>query len=856
VSSLFRALVLGPLRSNALRALVTLIAVALGVSIGLAIDLANATAIASFSSSVDVVSNKVNLQVLGVGRGFDERAIVRVQHVPGVRYASPAIEDALTVGAVAGDPFSGEILRVLGVDLLRPLPGDVVAAAASPGSVSQENADPWVLVNAHGAFVGAALAERMRWHGGETIRGIAGDREVTLRIAGIIPRGTPGIDSSVVFVDIATAQEVFGKIGLLDRIDLVIDPARLPAAQRAVAAAIPAGARAIRPKTRTDEIARMLQSFRLNLEALAWVALLVGMYLIYNTVAISVVQRRPEIGTVRALGATRGAVFRTFVAEGALVGVLGSLLGLAVGAFLATFSVAAVSRTVDTLYVGLHADRVLYDPVLFVKAFVLGVLASVVAAAFPAFDASRTPPAITMRAQGFERRRPRFAPRAALAGLALLAVAWAFTRAPALDGVPVFGYAAGLLIIFGGSLCAPLAVGLLANAGTTFAARRPTLALAAANLGGAPLRTAVAVASLMIAIGMMVSVAVLVASFRTTIVAWADESLRADLFVRPLGLGDASTDARFSRGVAERIAAVPGVTRIEVLRAIEIPYGGRLTNLAATDLSTIVARRRLRLIGAGDPAAVARSLAGTMNVLVSEPFATKFGVGAGDRIVLPTPSGQQTFNVAAVYNDYSSDSGAVLVDLRTYRRLFRDDSINSVAIYAAPGSDLARLRTEVVRAVAPLRIDVETNRELREIVVQIFDRTFAITYALDVIAITIAVLGVVSTLFALVLERRREFGLLRYLGVTAGGVRRVVLAEAAGIGLLGGVLGVAIGLLLALLLIFVINRQAFGWLIELHIPWVFLLETIVLVVVAALLAGIYPAGVAARIRTAEAVRTE
>jgi putative ABC transport system permease protein len=855
--ALFRPLVLGPLRANALRALVTLVAVALGVAIGLAIDLANATAVASFQSSVNVVSNKVNLQVLGVGRGFDERAIVRVQGIPGVAYASPTIEDALTVGARPGDPFSGEILRVLGVDLLRPLPGDSAGtSSAAPGGVSQQGADPWVLVNGHGAFVSAALAERLHWRTGETVRALAGDRDVTLRIAGIVPRGTVGIDSSVVFVDVATAQELFGKIGLLDRIDLVVDPARLDAVERAVSAVIPPGARAIRPAVRTNEIARMLQSFRLNLQALAWVALLVGMYLIYNTVAISVVQRRPEVGTVRALGATRGAVFRTFVGEGALVGVLGSLLGLGIGALLATFSVAAVSRTVDTLYVASHADRVAYDPVLFVKAFVLGVLASVVAAAFPALDAAATLPAITMRAQGFETRRPRFAPRAALAGLVLLALAALCTLPPAINGIPVFGYASGLLIIFGGSLCAPLAVAALARAGTSAAGRRPMLGLAAANLAGAPLRTSVAVASLMIAIGMMVSVAVLVSSFRTTVVTWADETLLADLFVRPLGLSDASSDTHFSPSVAGRIARVPGVARVSVFRSVMLPFRGRLTNLFATDLSALAVHDDLRLLGGADAAALARTVPGTTNALVSEPFASKFGVRRGDVLRLPTPSGATDFTVAALYNDYSSDAGVVLVDIRTYRRLFADETINSLAIFAVPGADLVRLRSAVVRSVLPLRVDVATNRELRDLVVRIFDRTFAITYALDVVAITIAVLGVVSTLFALVLERRREFGLLRYLGVTAGGVRVTVLVEAAGIGLLGGALGVAVGMLLALLLVFVINRQAFGWLIELHVPWGFLLETVLLVVVAAVVAGVYPAGVAGRIRTADAVRTE
>lgn len=856
VPPLFSALVLGPLRSGALRSLVTLLAVALGVAIGLAIDLANATAVASFASSVNIVSSKVNLQVLGAGSGFDERAILRVQRIDGVSYAGPAIEDELTVGAKPGRPFSGEILRVLGVDMLRPLPGVAAGPSTSPGTVVADDADPWTLVNGHGAFVSDAVARRLGWRRGRTVHAVAGDRDVTLRIAGIIPPGTAGIDSSVVFVDIATAQEIFGKIGSLDRIDLVVEPSRLATVEREIAAVIPPGARVIRPKTRTDEIARMLQSFRLNLAALAYVALLVGMYLIYNTVAISVVQRRPEIGTVRALGATRGAVFRTFVAEGALVGVVGSAGGLALGAALASLSVAAVSSTVDILYVASHADRVAYDPLLFAKAFVLGVLASVVAAAFPALDAASTLPAITLRAHGFERRRPRFAVRTALVGCALLALAIPCTRVPAIDGIPLFGYLAGLLIIFGGSLCVPLAVGTLARAGTTFAARRPALGLAAANFAGAPLRTSVAVAAVTIAIAMTVAVAVLVASFRITVIAWADETLRADLFVRPVGLADASDDARFSPGVAERVAAVPGVAQVETLREVTLPFRGRLTNLGATDLSSIAEHRPLRLLGGADATALARSLPGTTRVLISEPFATKFGLNPGDRIALPTPSGPTTFSVAAVYNDYSSDAGVVLLDARTYRGLFHDRSINSVAVYARPGTDLERLRSAIVRALAPLRVDVATNRELRDLVVHVFDRTFAITYALDVIAIVIAVMGVVSTLFALVLERRIEFGLLRYLGVTIGGVRAVVLTEAAGIGLLGGVLGVVVGMLLALLLIFVINRQAFGWLIELHVPWPFLFETVALVIVAAVIAGLYPAAVAARIRTADAVRSE
>jgi putative ABC transport system permease protein len=620
---------------------------------------------------------------------------------------------------------------------------------------------------------------------------------------------------------------------------------------------LPPGVRAIEPKVRTGEIQRMLRSFELNLAALSYIALLVGMYLIYNTVAISVVQRRPEIGTLRALGVKRGQILRTFLAEGALFGVVGSLFGVAIGSVLATFSVAAVSRTVDTLYVASHADHVVYDPVVLLKAFAIGVAAAVIAALVPAIEAAATRPAITMRAQGYERRLTGLAPRAAIFGLGLLLVGWACTFMPPVGDVPLFGYAAGLLIIFAGSLFAPLAIaGLSRLARALLVSRSAAGEIAAANLGSSPVRNSVAVASLMIAIAMTVAVAILIGSFRTTVVAWANDTLRADLFVRPMGLGDASSDATFSPNVARTIARLPGVASIDVIREISIPFRGRITGLAATNLGDFASRRTVRFIGRVDRDALGRGLPGSDNVLISEPFATKFGLDTGDRFAFDTPSGLTTFSVAAVYNDYSSDAGVVLMDLATFRRLYRDPSLTSLAVYARPGTDLVALRNTIERSVLPLRVDTQTTRELRALVITIFDRTFAITYALYVISITIAVLGVVSTLFALVLERRREIGLLRYLGLRTRDVRRMVYFEAAFIGLLGGISGVVVGVLLALLLIFVINRQAFGWLIELHMPYDFLAEAIVLVVLAALVAGIYPAGVAARIRTSEAVRAE
>ncbi|GAC1621772.1 MAG: FtsX-like permease family protein [Vulcanimicrobiaceae bacterium] len=860
MNALFRGLVLGHLRSNRLRALVTFVAVGLGVAISLAIDLANATAVASFASNVNVVSRHVNLQVMGVGRGFDERALRRVQGIDGVSYASPTIEESVVVGAKPGDPFSGEILRVLGVDLLRPLPSDDTARVATPGeyvATGSGGPEPYALIAKRGAIVSRRIADRNHLRVGNSLIALAGDRSVAFQIAAILPAGIAGIDTSVMFVDIATAQEVFEKVGFLDRIDIVADDKRVGAVRAAIARVLPHGARAIKPTVRTDEIKRMLRSFQLNLAALSYIAMLVGMYLIYNTVAISVVQRRPEVGTLRALGATRGQIFRTFVLEGALFGVVGSLLGLVLGALLAQLSVGAVSRTVDALYVATHADGVFYDPLVLLKAFVVGTVLATLSALVPALEAASTAPALTMRAQGFETRRKRPGVGLALVGAALLALAYALTFPPPIDGIPIAGYAAGLLIIFGGSLCVPLAIALVSRGARRLTARiSPAGLIGATNLGSSIRRNSVAVASLMVAIAMMVSVAILIGSFRTTVVAWADETLKADLFVRPLGLQDASYDARFSASVADKIRAVPGVAAVDTFRAISLPYRGSITNLAAADFKTIADRNKLRFLGAVDTRALAHTMPGTENIVISEPFSTRFGVNPGDTVDIDTPGGLAHFHVNAIYNDYSSDAGIMLVDTRTFARLFHDSSVNSLAIYAKPGIDLPALRTAVIRSVLPLRIDVQTTRELRKLVIQIFNRTFAITYALYIISITIAVLGVVSTLFALVLERRREIGLLRYLGLTTGDVRKMVFYEAAYIGGLGGVSGVIAGVLMALLLIFVINRQAFGWLIELHMPWDFLGEAIVLVIVAALIAGIFPASVAARMKTAEAVRTE
>lgn len=852
MGALLQALVLRNVRSGGLRSVITLVAVALGVAIAYAIDLANATAIASFSNSVDVIARQVNMQIFGVGQGFDERALLRVQRYPGVRSADPVVTGELAVGVAKNSPVQGEILRVLGVDFTRTTlpPGARVSSGA--------RVDLGAFINDRGIIVSRRVADEYRLHAGGAMFAFAGARRVRFNVDGMVPKDASGVDSSVAFVDIATAQEVFGSVGRLNRIDLVVDPARLARVRRGLQTIVPPGTRVVEPRVRTGEIRNLLRSFQLNLSALAYVALLVGMYLIYNAVAISVVQRKPEIGTLRALGARRMQIFGTFLAEGALFGVAGSLLGLAVGAVLARYSVSAVSHTVSTLYVGSHADGVVYGLAPTLKAFFAGVILAIVSAVVPALEAASTAPAIAMRAgAGYERRIPGLSAATAGTGVLLLILAGAASLAPALDGTPVFGYVAALLLIAGTSLLVPLVLsGAVAALRLCVTRGAPSFALALSALRASRRRFAVAIASLMIAVGMMVSIAILVGSFRTTVVAWANDTLSADLYVSTPGAIDASFRGHFTPKAVAEIGRVPGVAAVDTYRGFEVPFRGRLVQLGATDFGSMATRSKLRFIGRVDRFALARTMRSSDSVVASDAFLQRFGLRNGDRFAIDTPSGPRSFRIAAEYNDYSTTDGTFIMDVRVFARLFHDDSIDSIAVYARPRADLARLRSRIERAVAPLQIDVNTNREIRGYVIAIFNRTFAITDSLYIISIAIAVMGVVSTLFALVLERRVEIALLRYLGFTVSSVRRMVYAQAAIVGLLAGIVGVALGIALALLLIFVIDRQSFGWLIELHMPWAFCAEAIGLIVVAALLAAVYPANVAARIRTAEALRVE
>lgn len=920
IRHLLPPLVLRPAAKDRLRFALTVSGIAVGVASMAAIRLANASVLSSFSETVDVVAGKASITILADGPGIPEETLGRLAWLRGIGATlAPAIAETAAAGAAGG-----EVVEVLGIDPLSdggareysfapsqdvsradttysgadatrsflegkrggeraaPLaPGGKVTtrreaqlpfeekppspdAPRKPDALGSE-ASLFSVFSPDSILVTEAFASRHALRVGSPLLLVTNSVERTFRVAAVLrPTGAARAASgSIVFMDLAVAQEAFGKVGRLDRIDVVLPPG-LSDADRArvleeVSASLPPGVTAGRPERRTETVDRLVRAFRVNLSALGAIALLVGMYFVYNTLSISVLRRRADIGVVRALGASRRSVFAAFLAEGLALGTAGSVLGLLLGAGLAAAALKVVGGTATELYIPSAHPVLRLDPFVLGFAFALGVVTSALSALAPALEAARVEPAATMRHGSVEAARRRRTRPLAAWGAVLLVLAWAAAQPGPVDGLPLFGFLSVFLIVAGASLLAPAAV--------TFAAARldgvalrvfgVEARLARANLTGSLSRTSIAVAALTMGLSMMVAVAVMVGSFRTTVATWVGQTLSSDLFVGPASGRSGPSLGRIPEAALDAIRAVPGVDEVDPFLAFSATRDGTPYTIGSGLFAFIARHGNLPLVDGRDPKVVFQEALGKHEAMVSEPFAEKFHVVTGDAVELPGPQGPVRVRVAGVYTDYSNDRGTVTLDRAHFQRIWPLTGAVTAAVTLEKGVSPEEGARRVERALAGrFALRVRTNATLRRLVLQIFDRTFAVTYALEAVAIAVAVLGVFNTLTALVLERRREIGLLRVLGASAARVRRAVRYEAAAIGGLGIALGLASGAGMALVLVHVINRQSFGWTIAMRWPWAFLAGALALVFATTLFAAARPAGLAAATDVAAALKEE
>lgn len=812
---LLRTLILRPLRRDRLRTGLTVLAVALGVAVVVAIDLAGDAATGSFRSSMETLAGKTDLEILANG-GIDETWIGRLDSLPVDARFAPVIETQVET------PSLGAI-TLYGVDL-----------AGAP-----EDA----------AIVSRALGRRM---------GVGAKGRLTLPVGQFtVERIVDAGETEFVAIDIAAAQKALGRYGKLDRIDVTVgrteEFARVEAAVKAL---LPAGYLIEKPGVRNEENQRMLRAFRWNLRVLSYISLVVGAFLIYNTISVSVVRRRAEIGILRAVGASRATVFSLFLAEALILGLVGAALGIFLGRLLAGATVGLIASTVNALYTTSRPAAVELTAAEAWIGVVAGAAVAFLSALAPAREAMDVSPTEAM-SRGAHEHHARLRWRRALAWSAVLAVlAAAASQAGPLGGKPIGGYVAALLAVGAAALAAP-AVVLAVNWLTAFVVRlRVESLLAGRSLTASLSRTSVVVAALATAIAMMASVGIMVASFRETVTLWLDVQLRADLYVAPAGRAPAGDYPPLPAAAPAILEATPGAAAVDFLHALEFHYRGERATLGANRVEIVRRFGRLRFLSGEDRDTILRSLPGHDRAIVSEPFANKFAIHPGDRLTLPIGPREVTLTVAGMYYDYSSSQGFVLLDRSTLLKYLPGQPATNAAIYLKPGVDAVAVQREMQQRAAGLGLSINLNQSLRRTAIIIFDRTFAITWALEAVAIVVAMLGAANSLLALVLDRRRELGLLRYLGASSRQLRGMILVEAGFLGLLANLLGLALGFALSLLLIFVVNKQSFGWTIQFHPPVDLLAGALLLVWCVTVLAGLYPARVAARLDPIEVIHEE
>ncbi len=811
--ALLRQLSWPELRHHPWRHFAALLAVTLGVALAFSVHLINASALAEFGAAVRAINGDADLEIVGPRSGFDEATYASVATTAGVAVASPVVEAETFAFDEAGRRVP---IRVVGVDafvvarlapamLPRPRAGSERFAAIDPGNV----------------FLNAA-AERRLGSDATTLALQTPQGRIRLRVAGSVAAGGPPIAA----MDIAGAQVALGMVGRLQRIDVRLAPG---ADRNAVVAALrlPPGVRAASPGEAGERVSNVSRAYRVNLTVLALVAMFTGAFLVFSILALSVAQRAQALALLAVLGLAARQRRALVLAESALLGALGSVLGIALGTALAWIALRLFGGDLGGGYFPGVAPALRFDAVGALGYGALGVVAAIVGGWAPARAAERIVPAQALKGLGMATasRTPW------RLGIALVAVGAALALAPPLFEIPLAAYVSVALLLVGGIACVPGGVG----AALAFVAepRHPLALLAVERARHQRASATIATAGVVASLALSVALTVMVASFREGVMRWLDVVLPADLYVRaavgPIGSEIATLPAQF----AERAATVTGVARADAQRVVALQLDPRRPAVALIARPVGDPERRLPLTGS-----VVAAPPGAMPAYVSEAIVALYGAAPGSTLALPLPDGRRAdVFVRAVWRDYARQYGSIVVERDDWRRLTGDARVNDLAVWLTPGAATATVESALRQLAAtsgydPALLEFTSPREIRATSLRIFDRSFAVTYWLQAVAIVIGLFGIAASFSAQVLARRKEFGLLAHLGLTRRQILAVVAAEGAVWTAVGAVLGLVLGIAVSVVLVDVVNPQSFHWTMDLLLPEARLAALCIAVVVA------------------------
>ncbi len=804
--------IVGYARSHPLRAAIQVFAVAIGVALGYAVHLINASALAEFSAAVRQASGQADASVIGPREGFDEEVYARVASSPAVEWASPVL--AVEAALVEPERLRGRLLPVEGVDIFR-------AAPLAPSTIGKPATGGRFALLGDGLYLSPAALEALQLSAGDTVGVQVGGRVETLRIAGTLPAARAG--QIIAVMDLGFAQWRLDKLGRLTRIDVQFAAGVTPG-EAAAEWQLPAGVGLQTTESAATRVSNLSRAYRVNLNVLALVALFTGAFLVYSLQAQAVLARRTQLAFLRVIGTTRGEVERLLLLESVALGVVGALLGIGLGLLVAQTALRVLGGDLGGgFFTGTRpALQVEVSSMLFF--FALGVAAATAGGWMPAREAAASEPALALKAgSGLDRdvRPQRMWPAAALSMFALVLLAL-----PPVNGIALGAYLAVALLLVAAILAKPaIAPWLFGPLQRQLAKRRLTASaapwwLAATRLAATPRFAAIGAAGIVASFSLMVAMATMVASFRVSVDQWLARVLPADIYVRaaPAAAGSlGGTTASLSATDQSTLAAHPQVARAEFSLNLKVTLDPARApiSLIARPVDRSNAARQLPLTGA----ALAWREGQPPPAWVSEAIVDIYGAQVGKEIRLPIAGREEAFLVAGVWRDYARQFGAIIVDIADYERAAGAAPRTEAALWLAPGANAANVIAELQPRMQAQSAEFNAAGAIRAISLRIFDRSFAVTYVLEIAAIVIGLTGIAATFSAQAIVRMREFGMLRHLGVTRGQILALLAIEGLLVTLLAIVLGLAVGLAIAWILVDFVNPQSFHWTMDFRVPF-------------------------------------
>ena len=844
---------------NPIQFAIMILGIALGVAVMVSIDLANASAARAFDLSANAVTGLTTHSIVAGDQGVDEALYVQLRTDPQWRNQ---LESAPLVITQVVSPQAGNVpFTLLGIDPFAEAPFRSYLVGQNP--ISTETITSLLTVPGS-ILLSASTVQQYGLHACPpgalndscslklSVNGELRDAYITGLLEPSDDFARRALDT-LILTDISTAQNWTSMQNKLTQIDLIL-PEDFDST--ALSNVLPSGTLLVASEIRNSQVTQMTAAFQTNLTALSLLALLVGVFLIYNAMTFSVLQRRSLFGTLRSLGYTREQVFGMVVGEAALIGMLGGVLGLGLGILLGQGAVRMVTQTINDLYFVVHVRGIQIPASSLLKGALAGFFASVFAAALPAWEAASVLPRLALSRAGLENKAQFVVNRVVIYGVITALLGALILVVPTRD--LLISFAGTTAVVIGLAALTPwVTVTLMRLLGESIGKRFGWLGrLAPRNVIRSQSRTAVAVAALMISVSVTIGVQVMIASFRTTVAIWLEETMRGDVYISTQGLSAARLDTPLDPPVIALVQAYPLIQSSIAIRVVTVESKQGPVAIVATSPERPI-NPQLYLSAKGNPEEAWQSVREGA-ILLSEPLANRLDIPApGGTLALLTPRGWHLFPIAGIYADYASTRGTVRMSLDVYRHLWNDVRLDGLALILQPEADAEAVTTELrLRLNDFPNIQINPSSALRQDALDVFDRTFAVTTAMQLITTLVAFIGVLSSLLALQLEKARETGVLRALGLTAAEMRRLTLWETGLLGASAGLVSLPTGYIMAWILIFIINQRSFGWTLQMHLSPVPFLQAFLLAVSAALLAALYPIWRQGYMQVAESLRGE